>query len=172
MDFRVVNVVVRAQLHSAVATLSLNDFMPFANIKFTNRPTMAKFYHEGLTIVIFNGLKCRSMGLPTKCLNDLDLIIARHKEILFDLIMKFPWPWEMQDVTFSTATVTHQIPFTVSLHAVYLMFEPELFSGAKLRVNDSAHVNVFGTGKVVCLGVKSKEHVQQLLSFLYECIHK
>ena len=174
MESHVTNVVVRAQILCPVNRLSLDDFMPFADIKFTHRPTMAMFYFKGVTILIFTSLKCRSMGLPLNCDNDLDLIIARHKEIMFDFIMKFSWPLEIQDLTLSTATatVTHQIPFTVSLNTDYLMFEPELFSGAKLRVNDSAHVNVFGTGKVVCLGIRSKEHVQNLLSYLYECIHK
>ena len=172
MESHVTNVVVRAQILCPENKLSLVDFMPFAHIKFTHRPTMAKFYYEGVTILIFASLKCRSMGLPLNCDNDLDLIIAKHKEIMFNFIMKFPWPLEMQDLTLSTATVTHQIPFTLSLNTDYLMFEPELFSGAKLRVNDSAHVNVFATGKVVCLGIRSKEHVQKLLAYLYECIHK
>lgn len=172
MDFHVTNVVVRAQLHSSVITLSLEDFMPFAHVKFINRPTMAKFYYEGVTILIFTSLKCRSMGLPLNCTNDLDLIIARHKEIIFDFTCKFPWALELRDVSLSTATVTHQMPFIVSLQADYFTFEPELFCGAKLKINDRAHVNVFISGKVVCLGVKSKEHVQKLLSYLYECIHK
>ena len=135
---------------------------------------MVKFRHQGVTILIFTSLKCRSMSFPDHCNNDLDAVIARHTEILHDFITtSFPWTLQLQNITLSTATVTHQLTKPlVSLQTDYFMFEPELFSGAKLCVADSAHVNVFSNGKVVLLGIKSHDHVQSLLRYLYECIHK
>ena len=172
MKFQVRNVVVKAQLCCSTETLSLKDFMPFASVQFTHRPTMAKFYHSGLTILIFSSLKCRSMGLPD-CTNDLNEIAEKHKEILRSFCKTFPWPLELTNISMSTSTVTHQILFPVSLHAGYFLYEPELFSAAKLRVvNESAHVNVFANGKVILLGIKSQEHAETLLHHLYTCVHK
>ena len=173
MEVHVTNVVVRAQIHSPFKNLTLFDIMPYADVRFLHRPTMAKFRHQGVTILIFTSLKCRSMGLPSDCNNDLETIITKHTEILKDFIKTaFPWCLLLSNVTLSTATATHQLTKPlVSLQTDYFMFEPELFSGAKLRVKDSrAHVNVFGNGKVVCLGIKSNEHVQKLLHYLYDCI--
>ena len=173
MQVQVANAVVRAQILSHLENLTLFDFMVYAQKQFLHRPTMAKFRHQGVTILIFTSLKCRSMGLPDHCNNNLEAILTRHKEILHDFITTtFPWTLQLQNVSLSTATATHQISHPVQLNTDYFMFEPELFSGAKLRMTESAHVNVFGNEKVVLLEIKSHEHVQSLLRYLYECIHK
>ena len=174
MNIHVTNAVVNGQLSSPSRKLHLNDFMPFAHSQFTHRPTMAKFYHEGLTVLIFTSLKCRSMGLPTDISgNNLNDIVRKHKQILLSFTKKFPWHLTLSDVSLSTVTATHQLPFPVSLHSEHLLYEPELFSAAKLRVvNDNAHVNVFANGKVVLLGIKSQEHADHLLDYLYDCVAK
>ena len=171
------NAVVSAQLCSCDKMLTLQDFMCCAHVKFTHRPTMAKFYHHGVTILIFTSLKCRTMGFPKDCnnKNNLNEIVAKHQEILQSFIEKFPWSLTLKNVSLSTATATHQLPCSVTLQASHFMYEPELFSAAKLRLdndNDSAHVNVFANGKVVCLGIKSQGHVESLLRHLYGCLFK
>ena len=88
MEVHVTNVVVRAQIQSPLVKITLFDFMKYAQVQFLHRPTMAKFRHQGVTILIFTSLKCRSMGLPSDCNNNLETIITKHTEILKDFIKK------------------------------------------------------------------------------------
>ena len=131
---------------------------------------MAKFRRGGLALLVFNNLKCRSMGIPVNCSNrDSKDIVKEHSHILIEFSKEIKG--KIRKIKLSTATVTTTIEPPLKWNE-HFWIEAELFSGAKLLIDDPAHVNVFANGKFVITGITSIYQLNYLLHHLNECIHK
>jgi TATA-box binding protein (TBP) (component of TFIID and TFIIIB) len=94
-------------------------------------------------MIIFENGKCRIMG----CKEPLD-------------IPNFPYP--VLNIKIVSITVTGNIHKTINLHKLSkktkCTYEPELFPALRLLNYNPLCVNVFSTGKVVILGLKTLEY--------------
>lgn len=120
---------------------------------FTPSPHQLVVQLEDAKLLVFPSGKCRIMGIKIpiteKPLNDL--------------------PVEIKDLEIQSATLVftlgHEINLihlTKILPAKSFLYEPELFPALRLLTFNPMCVNVFGTGKVVVLGLKDLTNQNQL----------
>lgn len=95
-------------------------------------------------LLLFPSGKCRLMGLKTPVSEDMRL------------------PLKINDLEIQSITVTYNLGRQINLLKVAkqltckrCMYEPELFPALRMKRFDPICVNVFSTGKVVILGLKS-----------------
>lgn len=112
------------------------------------------------TLVIFQTGNCRIMGCKT--------------EINFKKL-----PYKIQNLGIQSVTVTDNLHRSVHLYklkeklGIEAMFEPELFPGLRYEKYNPLCVNVFASGKIVILGLKTiKFHniVEEIKSNLIKAI--
>lgn len=84
----------------------------------------------------------------------------------------FPYP--VEDLVLQSITVTCDLERSINLHALSqktkCIYEPELFPALRLSQYDPLCVNIFSSGKVVILGIKSLDYhelVQRILLNIY-----
>lgn len=94
-------------------------------------------------IIFFKSGRCRIMG----CKQPLKLVDLKYK---------------IQDLQIQSITVTADIGKFINLyelqHKAKCMFEPEIFPALRLQKYNPVCVNVFSSGKVVLLGIKTLDY--------------
>ena len=94
------------------------------------------------TIIIFKSGKCRIMGCKT--------------ELLISTL-----PFKINNIKIQSLTISESLGETVNLYklAVKLdrdaMYEPELFPALRLLKFNPLCVNIFASGKIIILGIKT-----------------
>lgn len=134
--------------------IRLEDFYPFATTVYNHKPYMVRYRRRGITLLIFNNLKFRIMGQGEAPLS-----------VLNEFIDKLPATWrdelKVENLKLASMTLVHTLPAPINPHKLCrdvtkFHTEWELFPAVKwLRAGGGVHVNVFHTGKVVAMGVKS-----------------
>ena len=143
-----------------------NDFIPLADRAYLHKPRMLKFRRDGITLLIFNNLKFRTMGGQGV---DHQVIFRLHKKVLHQILAMLPWNCVIVSMEISTMTLAFQVPYFISFHYLpeeNFYVDTEMFPAAKLLHTGSCHVNVFATGHVVATGVKSYSHAMTLIDQL------
>ena len=135
--------------------LQLKDLEPFATQYYNHRPTMIKYYHDGVTLLIFTSFKFRLMGAGNQ-----------HLFVLSKFLEMLPVKIEIGEYHV-TYTVSYQLPIKhVNLHKLspeYFHYEPELFPSAYLRHEGREHVNIFASGKTLMTGIRDLARVNVLI---------
>ena len=140
-----------------------NDFIPLADRAYLHKPRMLKFRRNGITLLIFNNLKFRTMGGQGL---DHEIIYQLHKNTLHQILTSFPWACQSLNMEITTMTFSFQVPYFINFHYLseqHFYVDTEMFPAAKLLHTGSCHVNVFATGHVVATGVKSYSHAMTLI---------
>ena len=140
-----------------------NNFISLADRAYLHKPRMLKFRRNGITLLIFNNLKFRTMGGQGL---DHEIIFQLHKYTMHQILESFPWPCESLNMEISTMTLSFQVPYFINFHYLpkeNFYVDTEMFPAAKLLHTGSCHVNVFATGHVVATGVKSYSHAMTLI---------
>ena len=110
------------------------------HLKFRHHPTMAVIKCEEGTLIVFKNKRCRLMGMK-KPLSTLDKIPIK---IHIERVM--------------SRTIMIDYGKTINLYKFKRDFyEPEIFPAVKLKKFAPINVNIFGSGKIIVTGVKSKE---------------
>jgi TATA-box binding protein (TBP) (component of TFIID and TFIIIB) len=115
------------------------------HLKFSYKPAQYVLKCKDYTLVIFRSGKCRIMG----CKKPLD---------------ESSLPMKIFSIRIQSVTVTANLGTPVHLYklAVKLKnqctFEPELFSALRYLKYNPMCVNIFSSGKVVILGLKSLDY--------------
>ena len=143
-----------------------NDFISLADQAYLHKPRMLKFRRDGITLLIFNNLKFRTMGGQGL---DHQIIVQQHKNVLHRVVAMFPWSCDIVSMDISTMTLAFQIPYFINFHYLpeeHYYVDTEMFPAAKLLHTGRCHVNVFATGHIVATGVKSYSHAMSLIDKL------
>lgn len=111
------------------------------NFEFRSReklPRMKISKNNGVTLLVFNGLKFRIMG----------------KLMRKDVMQLLP----IETISLQTRTYTHKLCKSINLHhfnppsQYEYLYEPELFNSFLLKLPRGGAINLFASGKVVLLG--------------------
>lgn len=124
--------------------------IPFTPKKvYNNTPTMKLYKINNCTMLLFANGKSRIMGKPTS-INDF---IENNSFLISNLKLV-------------TMTVTYTLPYKVNLHKISKPFsyEFELFNAAYIKLPE--HVNIFASGKIVILGVKSELRARNIITII------
>lgn len=148
------------KLVNKVIRFTVNDKIPFeiltkyATKVYKGRPTMILFKNFDNTVIIFKSLKGRIMGNPNKMKETLDNL-----------------PFDIANVHVQTCTYTHDFNHEINLQKLNNSFhyEAELFPAAYSTIF-GAHVNIFHTGKIVVIGVKSHEIAEKIIASVEKMI--
>ena len=143
-----------------------NDFISLADRAYLHKPRMLKFRRNGITLLIFNNLKFRTMGGQGL---DHEVIFQQHQDVLRQVVATMPWSCNIVSMDISTMTLSFQVPYFISFYKLpeqHFYVDTEMFPAAKLLHTGSCHVNVFATGHVVATGVKSYSHAMTLINQL------
>jgi TATA-box binding protein (TBP) (component of TFIID and TFIIIB) len=112
---------------------------------------------EGYTLVIFKTGKCRIMG----CKKPLDLVPS-GKSFIPSMYVNMPYRIEIDGI--QSITVTANLNKMVHLYKLAAilkekcMFEPELFGALRYLKYNPLCVNIFSSGKIVMLGLKTLDY--------------
>jgi len=155
---------VHGKLSILQKNIQLEDLKPFTSKFYNHRPRMLKYNKDGISILIFTSLCFRIMGKGEK-----------HEQVMQEFIRSLPWSCHVSILS-KSMTMTYQLPiYHINLHNLnrdYFQVELELFPAAKLLHSQKSHVNIFHSGKVVLLGMRSVEHALRLIANVMECINK
>lgn len=125
---------------------------------YKGRPTMLKYKNSGGTILVFSSGKFRAMG--------------RH--------MTEQWVYDLKitiyEILMQSMTLTHDLCFPINiaiLETCYRqMYEPEFFTSKLIYHSNGVTLNVFGSGMVVLLGVRSLDKAMTAISDVSKYIFK
>ena len=106
---------------------------------------MVKFYYNGVIILLFKSMKARIMGAPD---NQKDVLKKIH----------------YKNLKLTTMSVTHDFKRKLNLNKLPLQYEPELFPSCVYRAPE--YCNIFGSSKIVILGVKSSKRAYEIINYL------
>jgi TATA-box binding protein (TBP) (component of TFIID and TFIIIB) len=132
---------------------------PVNHLSFGIKPPQYIQKCQGYTLVIFRSGKCRIMG----CKKPLDLIPS-GKSFVASIHVNMPYRIEIDGI--QSITVTASLSKMVHLYKLaeklkeQCMLEPELFSALRYLKYNPMCVNIFSSGKVVMLGIKTLEYKQ------------
>jgi len=131
--------------YSGVINESIN------HLKFNSwKPKQYVHKYIDYTIVIFQTKKCRIMGCK--------------KPLVYDSL-----PYKIDNIKLQSLTITSNVGQTVNLYKISMKlgmqvsYEPELFPALRLLKFNPLCVNLFSSGKIVILGIKSLKYDYILL---------
>ena len=90
-----------------------NEFIPLADRAYLHKPRMLKFRRDGITLLIFNNLKFRTMGGQGV---DHEIIFQQHKDTLQQILTSFPWACQSLNMEITTMTFSIQVPNFINFH--------------------------------------------------------
>jgi len=131
-----------------IVNINYSGFLLENTSKFEFRSNKPKQYVEkckNYTIIIFGNGKCRIMGCK--------------KPILSSSL-----PYKITNLVIQSITLTENIGQSVNLFEIALklkekaMYEPELFPALRVIFFNPMCVNLFASGKIVIMGIKSLEY--------------
>ncbi len=118
------------------------------SVLYMHKPFMLKYSLKGVTILIFNSFKVRIMGKSNS-----------HSEIFHEIIARVPNLDIVEDLKLMCHSVISKLPYnSINLHALgsaNFNVNIELFPAAQFKHEGKESVNLFSTGKIVIMGVKS-----------------
>ena len=129
-------------------------------MKFNNwKPRQCVIKMDDFTLVIFQSGKCRIMGCKKP--------ISQHRIQVKDI--------KVTVECIQSITVTVDMGITINLHQVAkkhqnTVFEPELFRALRINAYRPLCVNVFSTGKVVILGLRSFVNINETVNGIISTI--
>lgn len=132
---------------------ALEDFIPIATKFYDHRPRMIKFASCGITILVFTSLRFRLMGKGENHLSVLSEFLTLAKV-------------EARNVTLTTMTITHRIPYQINLHKLdprHFYMDSELFPAARWIHDGRENFNIFHSGSIVITGVKDIYNLESQL---------
>ena len=111
----------------------------------------------GYKLIIFPSLKCRIMGVRLQPL-DRKVLDFENFKVIIDKIQSVTWSGDLQ-----TGPINLSKLYTRLGGWSYCMYEPDLFSGARLKDFNPLCVNVFSSGKCVIMGRRSIDPIDELI---------
>jgi TATA-box binding protein (TBP) (component of TFIID and TFIIIB) len=135
----------------------INDLKIVEHLSFNKwKPQQYVYRHvDGYTIVIFRNGKCRIMGCkqePTNLPYNIKII-------------------RIQSITLSTSLLRRVNLYHLSkmMTSKEVMFEPELFPALRILKFKPLCINIFASGKMMILGVKSMDHDDLINNIINFC---
>ena len=137
-----------AWMHEQVPTSALHK-----------KPSMLVITDDSGTVLLFRTGCFRVMG----CKDQLDATLLANKYVSYMGVYA--------DVTLQSGTASFKLGFPVNLYRLCqthdnVMYEPELFPAARLRMFDPLCVNVFHTGSVIVCGLREQADLDNVVRSL------
>jgi len=143
-------IVNKVQIFRSNLTFALAEEI-FDNCKvYVGRPTMIKVRISKNTLLIFKNGRCRIMGDALE-----------QNDILSTL------PFMIHDCKITTMTFVYDLNRKINCYKLSGMFhfEPEIIVAAYAKMPE--HINVFPSGNIVMLGLKSEQRAYDILNTIY-----
>ena len=153
MEF-VANVNYRGKLKQSINLKNLN----VPNSKYYTRPQQLVIKDEKGTVILFASGRFRVMGC-------VDVLEASLLAIKYAALIDND---DVPDIYSQSYTSHTNLGYNVNLNKLcqydHIIYEPELFTAARITKYNPVSVNVFSSGSIVACGLKELEHFYDIIS--------